>query len=135
MLIWQSFWKMQLTAFLIVNQTYCASHSDHTMHFLSRIRQQETFVVDQGFGVGGRGFHPGKLKHIQANSSKFQAHPGKPLAIPAVFIFFGEGKYYLDLRKHIRANSGKLKHTQANLDTSRQTLAIQTIIILSVEEK
>ena len=27
----------------------------HTAHDLSRIRQQETFVVDQGFGVGGRG--------------------------------------------------------------------------------
>ena len=48
---WQSFSKMQPIAFL----TYCPCSFEHPAHDLSRICQQETFVVDQGFGVGGRG--------------------------------------------------------------------------------
>ena len=35
--------------------TYCPWPFEHTAHDLSRIRQQETFVVDQSFGVGGTG--------------------------------------------------------------------------------
>ena len=42
---------MQPIAFL----TYCLWPCELTAHDLSHIRQQGTFVVDQGFGVGGRG--------------------------------------------------------------------------------
>ena len=33
--------------------THCPWPFEHTAHDLLRIRQQETFVVDQSFGVGG----------------------------------------------------------------------------------
>ena len=44
--------------------TYCPWPFEHTAHDLSRIRQQETFVVDQSFGVGGTGARCGGAPQV-----------------------------------------------------------------------
>ena len=44
--------------------TYCPWPFEHTAHDLWRIRQQETFVVDQSFGVGGTGARCGGAPQV-----------------------------------------------------------------------
>ena len=49
--------------------TYCPWPFEHTAHDLSRIRQQETFVVDQGLGLEAEVHGAGK--HLRCRLHKF----------------------------------------------------------------
>ena len=61
------FSKMLPIAFL----TYCPWPFEHTAHDLWRIRQQETFVVDQSFGVGGTGARCGGAPEVPFTQVEF----------------------------------------------------------------
>ena len=74
--------------------TYCPWPFEHTAHDLSRIRQQETFVVDQSFGVGGTGARCGGAPQVpftQVRKKKLRKffltqftnfHHDRPLTVP-----------------------------------------------------
>ena len=54
--------------------TYCPWPFEHTAHDLWRIRQQETFVVDQSFGIGGTGARCGGAPEVPFTQVKMPGH-------------------------------------------------------------